>query len=530
MPRRLKKELLLALSSGILTALCLPRPGLCFLGWISLIPLCFVSRPDSSIKKSFGLGWAAGFSFHAVSLFWIYQTCRFAGINIFIAIMAWVLLAAFLGINWGFVSALTSWAAFKPMDILIPWIWAVFWSASEVLWLKTPRLCMDILSYTQYRYLSLIQIDSILGPLGLGFFVLFFNAALAYFLYCEKSKRRWALTWIVVGVASIFGIWGYGISSLSQPNHNAFPRDASARSRSASKERRPNHLTPAVPVAILQPNVDEYQKWSLNSASEIMSNLEGLLSGPWEKNPRLILWPEAALPRLLGNEKTIPEASPFSLRWKSYQVVGAVVQNSTHLYNAAYYLNSKGETQGFYAKRELVPFGEYVPWDFLRKFVGYLDQLGNMTPGPSTPNFLKTDFGKIGCTICYEAVFPSLSRSDALKGARVLVNITNDGWYKETWGPYQHFYINRFRAVENRLYILRAANTGISAEIDPWGRIVRRLPLNFRGRLEVSLPLSDPFPRRSFYTRWGAWFGVLCLGLGFLLVLIRIKSVFSPIQ
>ncbi len=507
MPRRLK-EFLLALSSGVLTALCLPRPGLCFLGWVSLIPLCSVCRPGSSVKKSFGLGWIAGFSFHAVSLFWIYQTCRFAGINVFLALLSWVLLAAFLGIHWGFVSALTSWAALRPLDAFIPWIWGIVWSALEFLWLKTPRLCMDILSYTQYRYLPLVQIDSVLGPLGLGFFVLFFNAAFAYFLYCEKSKRRWALTWVAMSLIFVLGIWGYGSLSLSKTPHQ----------------------TPDIPVAILQPNIDQYQKWSPNSVSEITSNLENLLSGPWKKNPRLILWPEAALPRLLGQEKTIAEASPASLRWKSYQVIGAVVQNSTHLYNAAYYLNPLGETQGFYAKRELVPFGEYVPWDFLRKFIGYLDELGNMTPGPSSPHLLQTNFGKIGCTICYEAVFPFLSRSEAVKGARALVNITNDGWYKETWGPYQHFYINRFRAVENRLYVLRAANTGISAEIDPWGRILGRLPLNFRGRLEVSLPLSDPFPQRSLYTRFGDWFGVLCLGLGLLLILFRLKSAIFSLE
>ena len=506
MSRRLKKKgtvpFFYAVFSGVLTALCLPRPGLCFLGWIALVPLCFVCRPDSSIRESFKLGWTAGFFFHALSLFWIYQTCRFAGINVFLALLSWVLLAAFLGINWGFVSAAVSWLALKPLDVLTPWIWAVLWSASEALWLRTPRLCMDILSYTQYRFLPLIQIDSILGPLGLGFFILFFNASVAYFLYCEKPKKRLALGWIFLALLSIAGIFGYGAFSLSQT-----PKQ-----------------TPSFEVAILQPNVDQYQKWTPNSASEITANLEELLSGPWKKNPSLILWPEAALPRLLGKEKTISEASFASVRWKSYQILGAVVQNSTHLYNAAYYLNPTGQTQGFYAKRELVPFGEYVPWDFLRRFIGYLDQLGDMTQGPSSPHLLRTDFGKIGCTICYEAVFPFLSRSEAKKGARAIANITNDGWYKETWGPYQHFYINRFRAVENRLYVLRAANTGISAVIDPWGRIIRRLPLNLRGRLEVSIPALDPFPRRSFYVRHGDWFGFLCVILSALIFFFRLTQ------
>jgi len=103
-----------------------------------------------------------------------------------------------------------------------------------------------------------------------------------------------------------------------------------------------------------------------------------------------------------------------------------------------------------------------------------------------------------------------------------LANITNDGWYKETWGPYQHFYVNVFRAIENRVYVLRAANTGISAVIDPWGRVITSLPLNVRGRLDAKIPLKDPFPLRSFYARHGDWFGFLCLILASFGALLRV--------
>jgi apolipoprotein N-acyltransferase len=108
-------------------------------------------------------------------------------------------------------------------------------------------------------------------------------------------------------------------------------------------------------------------------------------------------------------------------------------------------------------------------------------------------------------------MFPRLARADAGRGARILVNVTNDGWYKNTWGPYQHFQVNTCRAIENRVTVLRSGNTGISGVIDPWGVVTARLDLNERGRLDAEVPLADPFPRRSFYARHGDWLGALCL-------------------
>ena len=108
-------------------------------------------------------------------------------------------------------------------------------------------------------------------------------------------------------------------------------------------------------------------------------------------------------------------------------------------------------------------------------------------------------------------MFPRLARADAERGARFVVNVTNDGWYKDTWGPYQHFQANVYRAIENRVTVLRSGNTGISGVIDPWGVVTARLDLNERGRLDAEVPLADPFPGRSFYARHGDWFGALCL-------------------
>jgi apolipoprotein N-acyltransferase len=214
----------------------------------------------------------------------------------------------------------------------------------------------------------------------------------------------------------------------------------------------------------------------------------------------------------------VPEASAWAARLSAFQIVGAVTLEGEAMRNSAFLLGPAGEMRGVYHKRQLVPFGEFQPFPFLGRFVGLLNQLGGLTPGAAAQAFLDTPLGRTAGGICYEAMFPRLSRADAARGARLVVNLTNDGWYKDTWGPYQHFAVNMCRAIEGRVTVLRSGNTGISGVIDPWGVVTARLALNERGRLDADVPLADPFPRRSFYARTGDWFGVLCLLVAALLV------------
>jgi apolipoprotein N-acyltransferase len=182
-----------------------------------------------------------------------------------------------------------------------------------------------------------------------------------------------------------------------------------------------------------------------------------------------------------------------------------------------------GSVGGVYFKRELVPFGEYVPLRGLvprfvvANWLKELDEMGDLRPGAPDQAFFDTPFGPAAVTICYEAMFPRWAHLDAARGARLLINVTNDGWYKDTWGPYQHFEANVFRAVENRIPVIRSGNTGISAAIDPWGVVTAKLDLNARGRLDADVPLTDYFPTRSLYARRGDWLGALSLILTLLL-------------
>ena len=160
---------------------------------------------------------------------------------------------------------------------------------------------------------------------------------------------------------------------------------------------------------------------------------------------------------------------------------------------AAFLLDKKGEISASYEKRQLVPFGEYVPMrGFLGRYIKPVATLGEFLPGARDQKLMEFKGFKIGAAICYESVFPYLFYPSTRAGADLFVNITNDGWYLDTAAPYQHFIVNIFRAVENRRSVARAANNGISGVIDPWGRVLAKTRLNERTVLEADVPVYSP--------------------------------------
>ena len=452
-----------AFGGGALLALTLPPVGWWPLGWVALVP--FFAAPSAAS------GLAAGLGFHAVAFHWIYQTCRFAHVPVPVALLAWAALALVLALNWALVGWLCRRLKAEPLAA------AAIWTA--VAWLSgfTPRLAGDLPAYPQWPNLALIQCGSGGGPHLLGFVVVWANAALA--------RRRLA------PLALVALLWLHGAWTL---------RNRTAR--------------PGVPVALLQPNVDQYQKWDSARAASIEAGFSGLLARTGAA--KLIVWPETALP-FWSSRKEAPRL--LARRRGATHLVGVLVREGPA--NGLQDVGPDGAVRGFYAKRERVPFGEFVPLrGLIPRFViehglGILDQFGDMEAGAPTQDLLPTPLGPAAATICYEALFPGLLRRDAARGAALAVNVTNDGWYKDTWGPYQHFQANVYRAIENRLTVVRSGNTGISAVIDPWGVVLARQELNTRGTLVADAPASPP--SRPLYTRWGDWIGWLSAAAALLL-------------
>ncbi len=498
MPRG-RPALIAAAVGAALAGLSLPRANLWLLGWIGLVPLFLAANAAASRRRAAAIGFAAGFGYHATVLHWIYATCRFAQIPPPVSLLAWGGLASILALNWALVAAVGSWLGGSAPRVLRPWIWAVVWTAVAAAtghW--TPRLAVDLLAYTQGPNDALLQAGSWGGPYLLGFVVALVNAALAEaWLEAPSGRPGPAAAPLAWALACAAGLVISGEIALL---------------------RRPADLGPTARVEILQPDIDQYHKWDGEYVHEILDGFDELLSRPGPA-PALVVWPETSIPRLTRRREAAPAAARWAALQQATRVVGLVArpEPGAGATNGVQLVTPDGRAASFYAKRELVPFGEYVPFRALiprfviDRWLQVLDNFGDMAPGPAAPPLAATPFGPTSITICYEAMFPRWARLDASRGARLLINVTNDGWYKNTWGPTQHFAANRLRAIENRIPVIRSGNTGISAVIDPWGVVVASLALGERGRLDADVPRTDFFPDRSFYSRRGDWFGMLCL-------------------
>jgi apolipoprotein N-acyltransferase len=233
-----------------------------------------------------------------------------------------------------------------------------------------------------------------------------------------------------------------------------------------------------------------------------------------EGKPDLIIWPETATPFFFQDAKEfqpfildIPKKTHAFLLFgtPSYKIEKAKINH----YNSAYLISNSGELNGRYDKIHLVPFGEYVPMQDLLFFIGSLGEgIGDFKSGREIFNFSLPQ-GKFGVLICFEIIFPDLCRRFVKNGANFLVTITNDAWFGRTSAPYQHFSIATFRAIENRVFIARAANTGISGFIDPNGRIVKQGGIFTEEAMNGTIRLSS---EKTFYTLHGDVFAWICSG------------------
>jgi len=360
------------------------------------------------------------------------------------------------------------------------------------------RVGVDLIGYTQWRFLPLIQIGAVLGPHALGGLVMLWGASLAEI---SSGQRTWTpRNNLSVAGLLVLAVSLYGTVALSHRADSDWHGPESAELRDEGFR-----------IEVLQPDIDQYRKWDADFEGEIRASIDGLLAKPHAQEPDLVVWPESALPGWLDETRNTVWVGAWASKLKTHMLVGSVTRLGKKRHNSAVLITPTGEPAGVYHKRQLVPFGEFVPFrSVLSRFIGILGQMGDFDAGRKSQTLFDIGSGLFAANLCYEAVFPHLLRPDAQAGARMFVNLTNDGWYKDTAGPYQHFYTNMFRAVENRVSVVRAANTGISGVIDPWGVIVAQTPLMERTRMDVSIPRRDPFPSGSFFSRHGDLLGPFC--------------------
>ena len=478
----------LLVGSAWTLALAFPVTDWNWASWIALLPLLVVVL-GTTPRLAFAWGWLYGTVFFLILLRWLTWTFR-----VFSAIpwpLTWgptLLLAAYCGLYVGLVSTLVVWLARRrsPAWALAtaPWLWVgAEWVRGHLM----GGFPWGTLGYSQYLRLPVIQIAELGGVQAVSLVLVAVNAALTGVFVLGW---RQAVGGVVIVAGLVAAVLGFGTWRLRQVL-----------------------APPQTRVAVMQPSIEQPLKWDPNRARETLSIYLALTRLAGEGSPDMIVWPETSSPTVLRRDPELQRIlGRLSSELHAPILVGSidVLDDPVgRLSNAAFLVTGQGIV-GRYDKIHLVPFGEYVPLSgvigFVRSWAEFIADLepGSQAvvfPGPPAP---------FGVVICYEGIFPDLFRQFVNNGARVMVNMTNDGWFGRTSGPYQHLAMYPFRAVEHRIAVVRAANTGISAFIAPTGQIIRHLNLFERGVLSDRVPLREG---RTLFTRVGDWVAWLSLAV-----------------
>ena len=484
------KLILLPVLSGILGFASLPALGQAYLAWIAQVPLILFVLSSRGGPQAFLGGVVAGFVQFALLLAWIPAVLvHYGNIPTVVAWFLFALLMIAMALYPGFACAVTGISvrrAGRGLVLFFPFAWV----SSEVLrsftlfggfpWMLT--------GYSQTDNLQIIQVSDITGVYGVSFVILCFNVGIAWLI--DRGARHPRNYLPALGAASLVAAClVYGSLSLRR-------WDASA----------PGHT-----AALLQGNI------AADDPDDVMRNKfeQGYLLMAAEINEPgvdLLVLPESPAPTSFQSD---PEYRQRLQELARHYRLGVVFSNiafpeapgDRRYFNSAYFLGQDGSVRGRYDKIHLVPFGEYVPLKSVFFFMQSITQeVSDFSPG-SELVLVETPAGRMNAIICFEAVFPELVREFVFRGSQLIINLTNDGWYGDSAAPYQHLAMARWRAVENRRYMLRAANSGISAIIGPAGRISASTHLL---RKDICVGSFDFISYQSFYTRHGDLVAILC--------------------
>ncbi len=491
--------------SGLLLSAGFPKPAMFYLSWVALAPLLYAIRNKTG-KQAFALGYICGLAHCLTCLFWIHHAIyHYGGFSLAVSFAVLLLLCSLMALYAAFFALLAQkWGNLPLLYVFgLPFAWvAIEWVRAHAIsgfpWAN--------LGYTQTPLNPLIQVADLTGVYGLSWLVALGNTVISGFIrgFCRKSG--FAVFAACVLCALVYGFWR-SEKIVALENRNV-----------------------ALNVGVIQGNIAQDEKWDPAFEDETISSYErlSLECAKGAPVPDIIVWPESAMPFFYGLDDDLSPRVDNIVRQTGkpllFGSVGAIRrEGGTHLINRAYLLDGGATLLGAYAKQHLVPFGEYVPWSNIFFFVhhiaaGSMDFIPGTNPGP-----LLFEGPPLGVLICYEAIFPQIARETVRRGAQVLINITNDAWYGDTGGPYQHLEISRWRAIEFRVPLVRAANTGISAAFDAVGRECGHLALNTRGFLTCGV---HPMSYLSFYAKYGdlfAWFCVFATACALIFAIVPMR-------
>ncbi len=493
-----------AAASGLLLTLCYPRFDQAWLCWVGLTPLIaavWFGGGEQNLRRAAGLGYVTGLTFFWGVFSWLTTV---TGLGWFLLPFYLALFVAAWGAVLGLARGLAGDFSRSGANLRAAALGAAAWTALE--WLRgvgNLSFGWNGLGVALHGNLALIQIAEFTGVGGLSFLVAFTNLIAVITVrrfVAETQARRLRPHWdFSTAMALIAAAFAYGVRVVFTP---------------ASGDTTP------LRVAAVQANIPQEEKFDRAFALMIRERYAKLTEMALATRPQLILWPEAATPGpMFESEEQVEFVRGFARHEGVNFLLGTLdFDTEQHDYNVAALFTGKGERLQFYRKIHLVPFGEYIP--FRKAFPPFEWIIGDLVPGDFTPGreytllTLENPRIRAGALICFEDTLGDLTRHFVKRGAQLLINVTNDGWFLRSKGSEQHLANAVFRAVENRRPLVRAANTGVTAIVNPLGRVVNAFRPDgnpfAEGVLSDILQVPSETAPQTFYTRHGERFSQAC--------------------
>ncbi len=443
------------------------------------LPFVFVwiALKNDSPSYIFRRSWLFGIFCYTIYFYWVFIPVNYYGsLSWFLAIWCPVLLGVYFGLYTAFFSLFLNFFKKDFSWFLLGIFSGSFWALLEFLRSKLltgfPWLT---LAEGFAKWPCFIQFSSFTGSFILGGL---FVTSVTWIIFYKESFRAPLLGFFLVFFIICGGKWLFNIK----------------------KDKSPLKYK----ITIVQGNIPQNLKWDVKFVNFTIDIYEKLTEKAIKSfHPDIVVWPETALPFYLQeNSKFSKRIKNFVEKYKFYLITGAPAYKRERekflLYNRVYLIGPDGKILDYYDKEHLVPFGEYVP---LKKILFFLDKLvagvGDFVPGKNNHPF-KIKKLRIGLLICYEVIFPGMVQNRIENGSNLLINVSNDAWFGNSSGPYQHLNQVILRAVEQGRYIVRATNTGISAFISPKGVLIKKLSLFKRGVINLEV---YPIEGRTFFSR-----------------------------
>jgi apolipoprotein N-acyltransferase len=545
----------LAIAAGLFWTAAFPQFNIAGFGWVApglMVAAALGTKPG----EAFRLGYVAGVTHYLTMLYWLLLIpYRWLGIP-FGPGLGWLSLGAFLALFpaiWVWLvappltrepldaSSVTAEVDSLGLDRVLPgnWLLRLFWGLmGAAAWVALEMVLArifggfpwDLLGVSQYRMTPLIQVSSVTGVYGLSFLAVWVSLSLvsAGVMVIQRPAAR--SVWVgevFVSVITVAVLFNLGFRHLR-------------------REQQPGR---SLRVTLIQPSIPQTLIWDESNDAQRFGELLRLSEEALTNQTDLLIWPEAAVPKMLRYDKeTFEGVTNLARRHRVWMIVGSddaeprkdtSDRNPTDYFNSSFLISPDGLVMQRYLKRNLVMFGEYVPLRRWLPFLKYLTPIeGGFTPGTDVVPFnFQSLNARAQVLICFEDTFPQVAREQLRPDIDFLVNLTNDGWFGEDGAQWQQAATGLFRAVENHLPLVRCANNGLTCWVDARG-VLRDVFVDAKGSVygkgfltvELPLPAAGDTHALTFYTRHGDWFGWSCVAIGLTFLVVRLKKPSKPFQ